>query len=167
MTPAKHPTALRVQAILGPRFAVVAFEDSTRTSADAAAAIGCTVSQIAKSVIFRTAKDNRPVLVVASGSNRIDDKKVAAAIGEKVKSADADYVLANTGFVIGGVPPVGHAVPPITLLDPDLKQHQVIWAAGGTPHSVFRLTWDDLVSLTEGKAADVAKAALPDQAARP
>ncbi len=158
MKPATQPSALKVQAVLGPRFQVVEFEASTKTSADAAAAIGCTVAQIAKSVIFRTMQSDRAVLVVASGTNRVDEKKVASIIGEKVKSADADFVRAATGFVIGGVPPVGHAAPAVTLLDQDLRQYDTIWAAGGTPNAVFRLTWDDLTLLTGGTVADVAKA---------
>lgn len=157
MEPASQPSALKVQAVLGPRFRVFEFPASTRTSADAAAAIGCAVAQIAKSVIFRAAGTGRPVLVVASGSNRVDEKKVAAVIGEKVKSADADFVRAATGFVIGGVPPVGHATPPLTVLDQDLRQHSAIWAAAGSPNAVFELTWDDLVALTGGTPADVAK----------
>ncbi len=159
MNPASQPSALKVQAVLGSRFQVVEFDASTRTSADAAAAIGCTVAQIAKSVIFRTAQTGRAVLVVASGVNRVDEKKVAALLGEKVKSADADFVRESTGFVIGGVPPVGHATPPLTLLDQDLRQYEAIWAAGGTPNAVFRLTWNDLLSLTAGTVADVAKVA--------
>lgn len=157
MKPATQPSALKIQDVLGPRFQVVEFEASTKTSTDAAAAIGCTVAQIAKSVIFRATQSGRAVLVVASGTNRVDEKKVAALLGEKVKSADADFVREATGFVIGGVPPVGHATPPVTLLDQELRQYDEIWAAGGTPNAVFRLTWDDLVSLTGGTVADVAK----------
>jgi len=161
MKPATQPSAMKVQSVLGDRFRVVEFEESTRTSADAAAAIGCTVAQIAKSVIFRTAGGGRAVLVVASGVNRVDEKKVAALIGEKVKSADADFVRETTGFVIGGVPPVGHTTPPVTLLDQDLAKLGQIWAAGGTPNAVFSLTWDDLVLLTGGQPADVAREPTP------
>lgn len=146
-----------MQNVLGPSFAVVEFDASTKTSAEAAAAIGCTVAQIAKSIIFKTAAGGKPVLVVASGTNRVDDKKVTALLGEKVKSADAEFVKANTGFEIGGVSPVGHATPPIVLLDQDLKSFDAIWAAGGAGNAVFKLTWDDLVRLTNGRAADVAK----------
>lgn len=161
MKPATQASALKVQAVLGPRFRVVEFEESTRTSADAAAAIGCTVAQIAKSVIFRAAESGRPVLVVASGVNRVDEKKIAALLGEKVKSADADFVREKTGYVIGGVPPVAHATPPVTYLDADLAKLGTIWAAVGTPNAVFELTWDDLVTLTGGTAADVAKQQTP------
>ncbi len=140
---------------------MVEFDASTKTSADAAAAIGCTVAQIAKSVIFRARESGRVVLVVASGINRVDERKVAALIGEKVKPADADFVREATGFVIGGVPPVGHATPAVTLLDLDLQRHGTIWAAGGTPNAVFELTWDLLVEITGGAPADVAKQAAP------
>ncbi|MFO1035117.1 MAG: YbaK/EbsC family protein [Hyphomicrobiales bacterium] len=163
MKPASHPDALRIQAILGARFAVVEFEQNTKTSAEAAAAVGCTVAQIAKSIMLKTVKGSRPVLVVASGVNRVDEKKVSAVVGEKVKSADADFVLAHAGVPPGGVPPVGHKVAPVIVLDQDLRQYDVIWAAGGTANAVFRLTWHDLVTLTGGTPADVAKvqAVLP------
>jgi len=163
MKPATHSDALRIQAILGQRFAVVEFEQSTKTSADAAAAVGCTVAQIAKSIMLKTVKEQKPVLVVASGINRVDEKKVSAVLGEKVKSADADFVLAHAGVPPGGVPPVGHTITPRIVLDQDLKQFGVIWAAGGSANAVFKLTWDDLVVLTNGTPADVAKvqAVLP------
>lgn len=161
MIPATHPAALKVQAVLGPRFRVVEFEASTKTSADAAAAIGCTVAQIAKSIMMKTAREQKPVLVVASGTNRIDEKKVAAILGEKVKSADAEFVMAHAGVPPGGVPPVGHVVPPRILLDQDLQRYETIWAAGGTANAVFELTWIDLVTLTGGTPADVAKESAP------
>jgi prolyl-tRNA editing enzyme YbaK/EbsC (Cys-tRNA(Pro) deacylase) len=157
MKPATHPDALHVQSALGSRFTVVEFEQSTKTSADAAAAVGCLVGQIAKSIVLKTVKDQKPVLVIASGTNRVDEKKVSAVLGEKVKSADADFVLAHAGVAPGGVPPVGHKVAPIVILDQDLRQYAEIWAAAGTPNAVFRLTWEDLVALTGGVPADVAK----------
>jgi len=163
MKPASHPDALRIQAILGGGFAVVEFSESTKTSVEAAAAVDCTVAQIAKSIMLKTVKEQKPVLVVASGVNRVDEKKVSAVLGEKVKSADADFVLAHAGVPPGGVPPVGHLVAPHVVLDQDLKQYEVIWAAGGTANAVFKLTWEDLVALTNGTPADVAKvqAVLP------
>jgi len=150
-----------VQNVLGPSFSVVEFDASTKTSAEAAAAIGCSVAQIAKSIVFKTAQGGKPVLVVASGTNRVDDKKISAMLGEKVKSADAEFVKATTGFEIGGVSPVGHSTPPIIVLDQDLKQFPTIWAAGGAGNAVFELTWDDLVRLTNGREADVAKVSPP------
>jgi prolyl-tRNA editing enzyme YbaK/EbsC (Cys-tRNA(Pro) deacylase) len=154
---ASHPDARTVQAVLGSDFQVIEFLASTKTSADAAAAVGCSVGQIAKSIVFKTVKDQRPVLVIASGINRVDEKKVSAVLGEKVKSADAEFVMANAGVAPGGVPPVGHVVEPVVVLDQDLRQYTDIWAAAGTPNAVFKLTWDDLVALTKGTPADVAK----------
>jgi prolyl-tRNA editing enzyme YbaK/EbsC (Cys-tRNA(Pro) deacylase) len=156
MKPATSPAALRVQAILGDEFKVLEFDESTRTAADAAAAIACTVAQIAKSMIFRTTPGNRSVLVITSGSNRVDPVKVAALIGEAITRADADFVREATGFSIGGVPPVGHQVEPLTLIDATLAQFSEIWAAAGTPNAVFRLTPADLVRLTGGRVETVA-----------
>ena len=157
MRPATASSAIKVQAVLGHGFEVLEFEQSTRTAEDAAAAIGCTVAQIAKSMIFRAAKSNRPVLVVTSGSVWVDAKKVAAVLGETVKRADPDFVRDNTGFAIGGVPPVGHHVDPVVLIDETLLDLEVLWAAAGTPNSVFRLLPDDLVRLTGGTVADIAQ----------
>ena len=155
MKPASAPSALRVQAVLGDGFTVLEFDAGTRTAADAAAAIGCTVAEIAKSLLFRAKESGRPVLVVASGVNRVDEKKVAAVIGEKIARADAEYVREKTGFAIGGVPPVGHAVAPLTLIDEDLLKLETIWAAAGTPNAVFKLTPAQLVALTGGRVAGV------------
>jgi prolyl-tRNA editing enzyme YbaK/EbsC (Cys-tRNA(Pro) deacylase) len=142
MKPATHPDALRVQSVLGPAFRVVEFDSSTKTSADAAAAVGCAVGQIAKSIVFKTVKDQQPVLVIASGTNRVDEKKVSALLGEKVKSCDADFVMAHAGFAA----------------------YNEIWAAAGTANSVFKLTWEDLVMLTQGMPGDVAKITLQSPA---
>jgi prolyl-tRNA editing enzyme YbaK/EbsC (Cys-tRNA(Pro) deacylase) len=155
MKPASAPSALKVQAVLGDRFAVMEFDAGTRTAADAAAAIGCEVAEIAKSLLFRAKDSGRPVLVVASGVNRVDEKKVAALIGEKIARADADFVRETTGYAIGGVPPVGHAVAPLTLIDEDLLVFATIWAAAGTPNAVFKLTPAELVELTGGRVAGV------------
>jgi prolyl-tRNA editing enzyme YbaK/EbsC (Cys-tRNA(Pro) deacylase) len=157
MKPAASPSALKVQAALGEEFQVLEFDATTRTAADAAAAIGCTVAQIAKSLIFRGAASNRPVLVVASGVNRVDETKVAEAVGEGIARADADFVREATGFAIGGVPPVGHKNPGIVVIDESLTAFAEIWAAAGTPNAVFRLTPSDLVSLTGGRVAAVAR----------
>jgi prolyl-tRNA editing enzyme YbaK/EbsC (Cys-tRNA(Pro) deacylase) len=157
MKPASAPSALKVQAILGDAFEVLEFDAGTRTAADAAAAIGCTVAEIAKSLLFRAEQSGRPVLVVASGENRVDEKKVAALLGEKISRADADFVREMTGFAIGGVPPVGHATAPITLIDEDLMKFTTIWAAAGTPNAVFQLKPAALAELTGGRLADVAE----------
>ena len=156
MKPASAPSALKVQAALGPRFTVLEFDASTRTAEDAAAAIGCAVAAIAKSLVFRTA-GGRSVLAVVSGANRVDEKKAAALVGERMARADADFVREATGFAIGGVPPVGHATAPVVLIDEGLMGFEAIWAAAGTPNSVFRLTPDDLVALTGGTIAAIAR----------
>jgi prolyl-tRNA editing enzyme YbaK/EbsC (Cys-tRNA(Pro) deacylase) len=157
MKAASAPAALRVQAALGARFAVLELEASTRTATEAAAAIGCTVPQIAKSLIFRGEASGRSVLVIASGAIRVDEKRVAGLISEPITRADPDFVRAATGFAIGGVPPVAHATPPVVLIDEPLNAFDVIWAAAGTPNAVFRLTPDDLVALTGGRVVTVAK----------
>lgn len=145
-------SAMRVQEYLAARghaLRVVELADSTRTAADAAKAIGCEVAQIVKSLVFRAKDSGRPVLVVASGVNRVDEAKVAALLGESVGKADAAFVRERTGFAIGGVPPVGHAEQIVTIMDEDLQQYAEIWAAAGTPHAVFRLTPDILRELAE------------------
>ena len=158
MKPATASSALRVQAALGDAFEVLEFDESTRTAADAAAAIGCTVAQIAKSMIFRAAESERPVLVITSGSVRVDAKKVANVLGEKVKRASPEFVRDNTGYAIGGVPPVAHRVEPIVLIDETLFDLECLWAAAGTPNAVFRLLPEDLSRLTAGVVADIAEA---------
>ena len=134
---------------------ITTFPESTRTSAEAAAAIGCTVAQIAKSLVFRAVDSDRPVLVIASGDNRVDTGKVAALLGEKIGRADADFVRARTGFAIGGVSPVAHKEPPLVLIDRDLLAHDRIWAAAGAPNAVFPLAPQDLESLTGGRVAEI------------
>ncbi len=154
-------SARRVQAALdaqGLALKVREFPASTRTSEEAAAAVGCAVAQIAKSLIFRARDSGRPVLIIASGANRVDEKKVATILGEKIERADPEFVRAKTGYAIGGIPPVGHLEPPVTLLDQDLFQLEVIWAAAGTPNAVFQLTPADLKALTGGQVADLRKA---------
>lgn len=131
------------------------FDASTRTSAEAAAAIGCQVSQIAKSLVFRAKSSGKAVLVIASGTNRVDEKKLSALIGEKIGKADADFVRTETGFAIGGVAPVGHTGTVKLLIDADLQQFDEIWAAAGAPNAVFRLTPAQLVRVTGGEIADV------------
>ena len=133
------------------------FDASTRTAADAAAAIGCEVAEIAKSLIFRGANSGRAVLIIASGADRVDEKKAAAAVGEPIARADADFVREQTGFAIGGVPPVGHKQQPIVLIEESLMRFAEIWAAAGTPNSVFRLTPAELVELTGGRTVAVAR----------
>ncbi len=143
------PAAQRVQAalqVLGLAVTVREFPQGTRTAQDAATAVGCAVGQIVKSLIFKAA-DGGGVLVLASGINRVDEAKVAVVLGQAIGKADADFVRAATGFAIGGVPPLAHSMPLLTLIDEDLLQHDVIWAAAGTPSTVFRLTPAELTQV--------------------
>ena len=152
------PSAQRVQDALtrlSLTLQVVELPDSTRSAAEAAEAIGCSVGQIAKSLIFKTKGSERPILVIASGPNRVDLNKIAALVGEKITKADADFVRKHTGFAIGGVPPVGHSQPVNTFIDEDLLAYEEIWAAAGTPNAVFRLTGEDLVRATGGNVIGV------------
>ena len=148
----------RVQAALdaiGGGHTIVALAQSARTSADAARAVGCRVDQIAKSLVFRAEKTQRAVLVITSGANRVDERKVTGHLGEPIGRADADFVRTRTGFAIGGVAPIAHAEPLTILIDEDLTQWPEIWAAAGHPNAVFRLTPDDLVGMTAGRIASV------------
>ena len=151
-------SAQRVQDALmelGLTLQVVELPGSTRTAVQAAEAIGCAVGQIAKSLIFETNGSHKPILVIASGPNRVDEKKIAALVGEKITKADASFVRQHTGFAIGGVPPVGHRTSILTYVDQDLLLYDQIWAAAGTPNAVFSLTADDLVRGTGGQVIGV------------
>jgi prolyl-tRNA editing enzyme YbaK/EbsC (Cys-tRNA(Pro) deacylase) len=146
----------RVRAALaaaGHPDTIAAFPEGTRSAAEAAAAVGCDVAQIAKSIVFRAGA--RAVLVVASGANRVDIGKVAAAIGQAVKRADGGWVRDTTGFAIGGVSPVGHLAPPLLLVDADLMALDAVWAAAGSPTHVFRTSPAELVRITRAQVADV------------
>jgi len=154
---ANHRKAKKVQEVLGPDFTVLEFDEPTASAAQAASAIGCTVAQIAKSLVFADAKGS-PVLVIASGASRVDEAKVSQILGTTIHRADADFVKRATGFSIGGVPPVGHSTHPSVVLDQKLMDFEEIWAAGGTPTSVFRLTPGQLTELTGGAFTDIALA---------
>ena len=150
--------ALKIQQALraiGLQHEVIELPDSTRTSLEAAQALGCQVGQIAKTLVFQTVSSCRPVLIIASGSNRVNEKLCASLIGEEFTKADADFVRSHTGFAIGGVPPLGHTKRLEIFIDQDLLQYDEIWAAAGTPHAVFRLTPDDLLRMTDGKIIKV------------
>lgn len=152
------PSARRVQAYLdsfGIALEVVEFPSSTRTAQEAADSVGCHVAQIAKSLVFRRKDTSAPLLVIASGANRVDMAKVSALLGAPVAKADADFVREATGYAIGGIPPCGHARAIETILDIDLMDMEVIWAAAGTPNAVFRLTPSELEQITGGRAADI------------
>jgi prolyl-tRNA editing enzyme YbaK/EbsC (Cys-tRNA(Pro) deacylase) len=139
---------------------VVMLPETGKTSAEAAAGLGCSVAQIAKSILFRRRDDGAPVLVVASGANRVDEQKVAAQVGA-IGRADAKFVREMTGYAIGGVCPIGHATPPVTLIDADLFELDSLWAAAGHPHAVFNLSPQQLVELTGAPVADVALREAP------
>ena len=152
-------SSLRVQDALaerGVRSDIVYLERAARTSAEAAAAVGCRVDQIAKSLVFRGASSGRPLLVIASGANRVDEARVGGVVGEPLGKADADFVRAHTGFAIGGVAPLAHPAPLTTLIDEHLLKWDRIWAAAGHPHTVFPLTPSELVRITGGRVVAVA-----------
>jgi prolyl-tRNA editing enzyme YbaK/EbsC (Cys-tRNA(Pro) deacylase) len=153
------PSAQKVQdALRAAGFAneVVELPESTRTAAEAAAAAGCAVGQIVKSLVFRAEPSGRAVLVVASGAHRVDEKRVAAEVGEGIGRASPELVREQTGYAIGGVPPVGHPAALVTIVDEALLGYAEIWAAAGHPNAVFKLTPDELVRMTRGRVARVA-----------
>lgn len=135
---------------------VTELPQTTRTAAEAAAAVGCQVAQIAKSLIFRNTVSAQPILVVASGANRVDERRLAELVGHPIGKADADFVRAQTGYAIGGVPPVGHRQAIPTYIDKSLLDQPEIWAAAGSPFAVFRLTPEDLVAMTGGQVVAIA-----------
>jgi prolyl-tRNA editing enzyme YbaK/EbsC (Cys-tRNA(Pro) deacylase) len=152
------PSAQKVQdalRVLGYEFTVIEFTESTRTAQEAADRVGCTLGQIAKSLIFKGQSSGKPILVLTSGVNRVDEKRISAYAGESIGRADADFVRAATGFAIGGVPPIGHLQPMETYLDEDLLQYATIWAAAGTPNAVFELMPAALQKMTGGKTVRV------------
>ena len=151
-------SAQRVQDVLitfGLSNQVMELPASTRSSADAAKAVGCRVGQIAKSIVFQGEKTHQPVLVIASGANRINEQRIQGVLGEPIGKADAEYVRSHTGFVVGGVPPVGHAEKMAIFIDEDLLNYEEIWAAAGTPNAVFRLIPQDLVKVTGGRVVSI------------
>jgi Cys-tRNA(Pro) deacylase len=155
-----HPSAQKVAdaaQALGLDVEIVEFEQTTRSAQDAADAIGCQVAQIVKSLLFVV--DGQPVMALVSGTNRLDERKLAALRGvgrKKVKRADADTAKAVTGFSIGGVPPFGHQSRLPVYVDQDLTRFEVVWAAAGTPFAVFAITPDELVRASGGTVADLA-----------
>jgi prolyl-tRNA editing enzyme YbaK/EbsC (Cys-tRNA(Pro) deacylase) len=157
-------SASRVQDALraaGAEARVAELPASTRTAADAAKAVGCEVAQIAKSLIFRGTSSGEPILVIASGTNRVDESLVAAEAGEAIGKADAEFVRRRTGYAIGGVPPLGHLEPIRTFIDEDLLKFERIWAAAGTPNAVFELWARELPRIANGRVIRVASSRLP------
>lgn len=156
--PPLSPSAQKVQDALrqqGFAYEVVEAPQPTRTAAEAARLVGCQVGQIAKSLVFRTVSSGRPVLVIASGANTVNEFRIGMYVKEAIGRAPAAFVREVTGFAIGGVPPLGHARPLETFIDQDLLAYPEIWAAGGTPHALFRLVPADLVRMTGGRVVKV------------
>jgi prolyl-tRNA editing enzyme YbaK/EbsC (Cys-tRNA(Pro) deacylase) len=152
------PTAQRVQDLLIARgFAckVIEFTESTRTSQEAADRAGCALGQITKSLIFKGKQSGKAILVLTSGANRVDEKRLGELAGESITRPDAGFVRNVTGFAIGGVPPLGHAQAMETYLDEDLMQYPTVWAAAGTANAIFELTPEQLVQMAGGKVVQV------------
>lgn len=151
-------SAQKVQDVLNSHSVaceVVELPDTTRSAKEAAVAIGCSVEQIAKSLIFRGVNSGASILVIASGPNRVNEKSIGNLFGEPIERATPDFVREKTGFAIGGVPPIAHTHPPKTFIDEDLMQYPEIWAAAGGPHAVFKLTPSDLEKITGGQVVSV------------
>jgi prolyl-tRNA editing enzyme YbaK/EbsC (Cys-tRNA(Pro) deacylase) len=159
MTPTLKPSAQRVQdalTVLGFPNRVFELDASTRTSAEAAAAVGCDIGQIAKSLVFRGAQSHKPILIIASGANRVNLQELALRVGETLERPDADFVREQTGYAIGGVPPLAHVQPLETWLDADLWRYATIWAAAGHPNALFPLSPDELATMTGGSIVPIA-----------
>ena len=140
----------------GLAFEVIELSSSTRTAKDAAETLGCEVAQIVKSLLFRSEKGNQPILVLASGINRVNEKIIEKLIGESIVKADADFIRDITGFAIGGIPPLGHKQSINNIfIDEDLLKFDKLWAAAGTPNAVFSLHSSDLLNLTDGKIVGI------------
>jgi prolyl-tRNA editing enzyme YbaK/EbsC (Cys-tRNA(Pro) deacylase) len=152
------PSAQKIQdqlKSLGYDYTVIEHSESTRTAQEAADRAGCALGQIVKSLIFKGKDSGKPILVLTSGANRVDEKRISGYAGEPIGRADADYVRAVTGFAIGGVPPVGHTQKMDTYIDEDFLQYPTIWAAAGTPNAIFELKTDDLQKMTSGTVTRV------------
>ena len=154
------PAVVRVRAALrsaGLAPEIVELPGAARTAKAAAEFLGCDVAQIANSLVFRAEQSRQAVLVMSSGALRVDLDRLAAALGEPIDKADADFVRAATGFAIGGVAPVGHTGVIRTFVERSLGAHPVVWAAAGHPNTVFPLTYAELVRITAGQEADLAQ----------
>lgn len=141
----------------GFNFVVKELPASTRTADEAAQAIGCTVAEIAKSIIFRTLTSQQPILVIASGINRINTKLIENTLGEAIEQPDGKWVKETLGFAIGGVPPIGFQIKFPILIDHDLLKFETIWAAAGTPNAVFSFPAKEIVRLTGGEVITVSE----------
>ena len=152
------PSAQKIQDLLyslGYNYAVMEHAESTRTAQEAADRAGCELGQIVKSLIFQGKSSGKPILVLTSGANRVDEKRISEYAGEPIGRADVEFVRTVTGFAIGGVPPIGHHKKMETYLDEDLNQFLVVWAAAVTPNAIFELTPSDLQKMTNGKIVQV------------
>lgn len=134
---------------------VLTMKETTCSARDAANSLGCGVEQIVKSLVFMTKKTKKPILVLASGANRVNPKKIRDFLSESIKMADPDFVRSKTGFVVGGVPPLGHSSPMETFIDEDLLKYPEIWAAAGSSNTMFKLSPDDLQKITQGQVISV------------
>jgi prolyl-tRNA editing enzyme YbaK/EbsC (Cys-tRNA(Pro) deacylase) len=147
----------RVEAALrefGVASRIVVVPASTRTAAEAAAVVGCSVAQIAKSIVLRAKRSDAAVVVVTSGKNRADERAIAAALGEQVGKADADFVRAKTGFAIGGVAPIAHATATYRFFDEALLGYETVWAAAGSPFAIFEIAPRELLRITAARCID-------------
>jgi len=142
-------------AKLGYAYEVIEAAESTRTAEEAAARVGCSVGQIVKSLIFKGKKSGKAILILTSGANRVDVKRIVAHTQEKIGRADPDFVRERTGFAIGGIPPLGHTHPIETYVDEDLLNFDEIWAAAGTPKALFKMPASELEKITGGKIIQV------------
>jgi prolyl-tRNA editing enzyme YbaK/EbsC (Cys-tRNA(Pro) deacylase) len=140
---------------LGYDYMVMEHAESTRTAQEAADRAGCELGQIVKSLIFKGKESGKPILVLTSGANRVDEKRISEYAGEAIGRADADFVRAVTGFAIGGVPPFGHLQKLETYFDEDFLQYETIWAAAGTPNAIFEVKTSDLQKMADAKTARV------------
>ena len=140
---------------LGYNYEIIEFEESTRTALEAAERVGCDVGQIVKSLIFQGKTSEKPILILTSGANQVDVKRMKTHADEKIGRADPAFVREWTGYAIGGIPPLGHLKPMDTYIDEDLLQYEKVWAAAGTPNAVFEMDADQLQKMTNGKVVGV------------
>lgn len=151
-------SAERIQDILQEHnlgIEIIEFKETTRSAQEAAHAIGCEIGQIAKTLIFKCQVSGKPICIIASGKNRVDEKKIAQMIGEGIEKPNAEYVLKYTSFSIGGIPPIGYKFDMTPLIDEDLMEYAEVWAAAGTPNAVFEISPRDLLQITKGRIANI------------
>lgn len=158
MSTTLSPSAQKIQTLLhslGYDYTVIEHADSTRTAQEAADRAGCELGQIVKSMIFIGQQTGKPILVLTSGANRVDEKRISEYAGEGISRPQADFVRSVTGFAIGGVPPIGHVQKMETYIDEDFLTHETVWAAAGTPNAIFELSTEALQKMTGGKVVRV------------